>query len=215
MKLIDLLVRELQRRGGWPEKQSHAWQDMDGEIRFGTTTEDDFYPKERTLVEGRRSANYYLVKESDDISVTRSEYEAALAASKPQWDGEGLPPVGCFVEFTFGPYSKERGEFSGNLPLEGQVVEVVSKKVTSDGNDVAVVYWDDGGAGRSACFVDSCFKPIRSEADKKRYEAGLAFYHAINWNAEGELVSPAGMEDYKKAYDAIAEGKIPGVKLEG
>lgn len=147
--------------------------------------------------------------------ITREQYEAALAASKPLWDGEELPPVGCFVEFTFGPYSKDRGDFSGNLPLEGQVVEVVSQKVTSDGNDVAVVYWDDEGAGRSACFVSSCFKPIRSEADKKRDEAGLAFYHAINWNAEGELVSPARMEDYKKAYDAIAAGKIPGVKLEG
>lgn len=208
MKLIDLLVQELPKRGGWPEKQSHAWQDMDGEIRFGTTTADDFYPKERVLVEGKRCPGYFFVKESDDIAVTRSEYETALAANKPQWDGEGLPPVGCFVEFNFGVYSVERGDLSGNLPLEGQVVEVVSQKVTSDGNDVAVVYWDDDGAGRSACFVDSRFKPIRSEADKKRYAAIEALFEILD-------AGVSTSQDSIDIYDAIAEGKIPGVKLEG
>lgn len=50
--------------------------------------------------------------------------------------------------------------------------------------------------------------------DKKRDEAGLALYHAINWNAEGGLVSPSRMEDYKKAYDAIAAGKIPHIRID-
>lgn len=58
------------------------------------------------------------------------------------------------------------------------------------------------------------FRHKRTEAEIKRDEVGLALYHAINWNAEGELVSPSRMEDYKKAYDAIAAGKIPHIRID-
>ncbi|USR61580.1 hypothetical protein NFJ01_04115 [Lelliottia amnigena] len=82
MELVDLLVQVLPTRGGWPAKQGYAWQDKDGEIRFGTTTEDDFYPNDIILCTKRRMPGYLFVKESDDIVVTRSQYESSIAAGK-------------------------------------------------------------------------------------------------------------------------------------
>lgn len=81
------------------------------------------------------------------------------------WDGTNLPPIGADVEFTIGTYDIET-DFDGILPAEGEIVEVIAHKTTSDGNDVAVVYWDDKGAGRSACFVPGCFRPLRTEAER-------------------------------------------------
>lgn len=193
MKLIDLLVRELPKRGGWPEKQSHAWQDMDGEIRFGTTTSDDFYPKELTLVEGRRSPGYHFVKESDDIAVTRSEYEAALEASNPQWDGDGLPPVGyeCMV----------RGEIGDDGWYNCKIIA----HTFFDGYNCAVFQTDS----TVSCSSEGNFRPIRSEADKKRDNA----IGCMEMEWESVTMTPA--VKFEVIYDAISEGKIPGVKLEG
>ena len=36
MELIDILVQELPKRGGWPETASTATQDSDGEICFSS-----------------------------------------------------------------------------------------------------------------------------------------------------------------------------------
>lgn len=82
MELINLLVQELPKRGGWPSKQGYAWQDKDGEIRFGTTTEDDFYPNNIILCTKRRMPGCIFVGENDDIVVTRSQYESAIATSR-------------------------------------------------------------------------------------------------------------------------------------
>lgn len=81
------------------------------------------------------------------------------------WDGTNLPPVGADVEFTIGTYDIET-DFDGILPAEGEIVEVIAHKTTSDGNDVAVVYWDDKGAGRSACFGPGRLRPLRTEAER-------------------------------------------------
>lgn len=113
------------------------------------------------------------------------------------WHGEGLPPVGCECEF----FDCEKWF-----------------KVTMmyGGSQLVVLYDHDNQIERSfsTSRIDGKFRPICSEADKKRDEVGLALYHAINWNDEGELVSPKRMEDYKKAYDAIAAGKIPHIRIE-
>ena len=81
------------------------------------------------------------------------------------WGGTNLPPVGADVEFTIGTYDIET-DFDGILPAEGEIVEVIAHKTTSDGNYVAVVYWDDKGAGRSACFAPGRLRPLRTEAER-------------------------------------------------
>lgn len=258
MKLIDLLVQELPKRGGWPDGAECAVQDADYQLCFSSHSEVSINNKKTNWLDGQWSggwSNPYLDDVADDRDssiVTRDQYESALAASKepltgivvddwiewgggecpvnasemvdvifgrggiistniadcwrwnhsgtdsdiiayrlhqpqeveqaeaddeadlnecisqdaaPVWNGEGLPPVGVDVEFTIGTYDIET-DFSGILPAEGEIVEVIAHKTTSDGNDVAVVYWDDKGAGRSACFVPGCFRPLRTEAER-------------------------------------------------
>ena len=76
---------------------------------------------------------------------------------------------------------------------------------------MAVCYWDEGGAGRSRCFVPESLKPLRTEAERKRDAAA----EAIDWYMP-ECIPDTPNEFYhaKKIYDAIAAGKIPGVKLD-
>ncbi|EKY2080898.1 hypothetical protein QNX21_004093, partial [Cronobacter sakazakii] len=144
---------------------------------------------------GKTSGKELYIRSSEEGHVTREQYEAAL--QHPVWDGEGLPPVGCECEF----FDCEKWF-----------------KVTMmyGGSQLVVLYDHDNQIERSfsTSRIDGKFRPICSEADKKRDEVGLALYHAINWNDEGELVSPKRMEDYKKAYDAIAAGKIPHIRIE-
>jgi hypothetical protein len=40
MKLIELLVKELPNRGGWPEVALNATQDKDGEVCFSLGCSD-------------------------------------------------------------------------------------------------------------------------------------------------------------------------------
>lgn len=82
MKLIDLLVQELPKRGGWPSKQEYAWQDKDGEIRFSNTTDDDFYPNNKITCKKFRSPGYVFVKKTDGFVVTRKQYESVISAGE-------------------------------------------------------------------------------------------------------------------------------------
>ncbi|XRY30173.1 hypothetical protein ACP25C_10560 [Cronobacter turicensis] len=199
MKLIDLLVQELPKRGGWPdgavecERYLHEAQidfyDKDGNwgADCGKVYGHDFAA---ACVKPREKGNGVRIER-----VTREQYEAALAASQqPVWNGEGLPPVGCECERSWcgDKWLKCKILFMSN---ETVVVKLATREVAYGRGEVK-------------------FRAIRSEADTKRDEVGLALYHAINWNAEGELASPKRMEDYKKAYDAIAAGKIPHIRIE-
>jgi hypothetical protein len=131
--------------------------------------------------------------------------------TEPSWDGVGLPPVGCECEFTLGPYEPDEfDDLCGKLPELGTLVNVVSHKVTGDGHNVAVIYWDEDGGGRAACLVGSCLKPICSEADKKRDAAIKAL---DDWFPEYTTDIPS-LYHATAMYAAIAAGSIPGVKLE-
>lgn len=154
----------------------------------------------------------YRLHQPQEVAQTEAEQEADLnecigQVPETEWNGEGLPPVGVKCEFTHGPYSVEAGELTGVIPKVGEVVEVVAHRLTSDNNPVAVVYWDDNGAGRSACFVEDCFRPLRLEADRKRDESLRVIYEILD-------AGTSTKQDAADIYDAIAAGKIPGVKLE-
>ena len=164
MTLLELLRQELPKRGGWPEGVIKIHQDYDGET--WAWLNHDSVERLFTLKQVAVNARKFNKKETRENMVTRDQYESALAESqKSAWNGEGLPPVGADVEFTIGTYDIET-DFDGILPAEGEIVEVIAHKTTSDGNDVAVVYWDDKGAGRSACFGPGCFRPLRTEAER-------------------------------------------------
>lgn len=102
MKLIDLLVQELPKRGGWPEGAIECCR------HYGTNS-IDFYDETGNcdddcyLKYGKDFAKDCIYEEASEShhlqSISRSEYESAFAASqKLVWNGEGVPPVGCECE---------------------------------------------------------------------------------------------------------------------
>lgn len=212
MKLIDLLVRELPKRGGWRENWVSVTQDSDGYLCCWSYDNPKYNGFGWGHMSGRGLSGYFRF--DDDVGsscdnaesiITRDQYQSALAASqKAEWSGDGLPPVGEKVEFFINPMLGYRNDW---IPDVGTEMEVVAHRTTTDGNDVVVCYWDDGGAGRSCCFVPESIKPLRSEADKKRDAACRVISDIIDENRDFQF-------DAKKIYDAIAAGKIPGVKLE-
>lgn len=200
MKLIDLLVKELPKRGGWPDGVCLIEQNVRGCL---------FNADEPRLPFLFRGEFFVIAQDWRFGKVTREQYESALAASqKPAWNGEGLPPVGAKVEFFINPKFGYRNNW---IPDAGTEMEVVAHKTTTDGNNVAVCYWDERGAGRSCCLVPESLKPARTEAERKRDAAveAIDFYMP-------EFIPDTPNEFYhaKKIYDAIAAGKIPGVKLD-
>lgn len=147
--------------------------------------------------------------------VTEADEEADLNECIGQdvalvWSGDGLPPVGCEVEYITGILGKPDAD--DNKPENGQIVRVVAHaKYEDTGNDVVVATWLNGNGGmRASVFSHKCLQPIRSEADKKREEAVNAMLSVFGSNAATGTTAAL-----KAIYDAIAAGKIPDVKLEG
>ncbi|ELQ6035045.1 hypothetical protein R2223_003706 [Cronobacter sakazakii] len=174
MKLIDLLVQELPKRGGWPEGVYVIEQDSEGDL-FEMESE---YKSDFRL----RMVDDWLTEE-----VTREQYESALAAAQqPVWDGEGLPPVGVNAEV-----SVDGGR------------SWCSYKATSENNGMRLV--EIGNFTEEFQGSNWMFRPIRSEADKRRDEA-IAALKKLKPQLVGEL---AGY-----LYDEIAAGKIPHIRIE-
>lgn len=117
MKLIDLLVQELPKRGGWPDGANYAVQDADGIVKFAKTLTYLHYlagrwrsnENGRDWIHGDKSLEGNFVAEwaADDnhsavISMARYECEIskkeAGKQSADEWNGEEVPPVGCECE---------------------------------------------------------------------------------------------------------------------
>jgi len=190
MRLIEILVRDLPKFGGWPDGVKEVEQECGGE-----------------LIEMGNYSDYYSdfrLELGDDWErevVTHDEYEAALAASKEMlvnkpvaWDGQGLPPVGCTCE-----YSLNNGRTWHECKLDYLV-----------GSQGAVLSCDvfEGVQYVHFCNYDGeIFRPIRTETERKRKEA-------IDAIAELCRSSASNGHSAELIYAAIEAGSIPGVKLE-
>lgn len=184
MKLIDLLVQELPKRGGWPEGVSEIGQDYDGELMFygrGNV---------RTGIYLTLSSDHRNIYRRDGDKVTKDRYKYALAASqKPAWNGEGLPPVGCECEILF--YGKSLGRCE--VLFVGDSL-IVWRQKSSQQED-------------SDYYTHLNIRPL-TEAEMKRDAAVEAMQREAD-DGDNWIYS-----EYEIIYDAIAAGKIPGVKLE-
>lgn len=186
MKLIDILVRELPGMGGWPEGCEDILQSaVDNEIYVDGI--------------GNFSSGMYLSGRAEDAGyakVSRNQYEAALAAYKvPVWDGEGLPPVGVRVQYTCKKFNPHRPATEEGLWYEGTVIAYHDGYVWTSDNGIRPLH-------------NTNFRPIRTEAERKREEAVIAM--AKSPKPCGLAIAGICFE----IYDAIAAGKIPGVKLD-
>lgn len=180
MKLIELLVQELPKRGGWPEGVYLIEQSVRGCL---------FNADEPRLPFLFRGEFFAIAQDWRFGKVTREQYESALAASqKPVWNGEGLPPIGCECEVK-------------------RALDWVKCKILFISDTHVVLMADE------ECCWNTCacqFRPLRTESERK-HEAVLESICAVL-----EMVA----QDYKREdeakliYEAIAAGKIPGVKLD-
>lgn len=194
MKLIEILVQELPKLGGWPIGADGLYQNAKGHL-VGV----------QGCIVSPVDIELGIVAEDLHRSVTREQYEAALAASKPEWNGDGLPPVGSKVSFFY----NERYNYNEEIiPQDGQELEVVAHKTTTDEHDVAVCYWDEYGGGRAVCLVPGSLRPIRSEADKKKEEAIESIASLIDYR-NGCSAKPMA----KWLFEEIAFGKIPHIRI--
>lgn len=206
MKLIDLLVQELPKLGGWPEYALSITQDNDGSLCVWDTNDphyDGFSWKHHTM----NSLVYYwhgiedvpLSCDHRESIVTYWQYKAALAASqKPTWNGEGVPPVGCECE-----YSLNAGKTWWKCKIDYIVGTQGVVMLCDTFEGVQYVKFSSYGGTLK-------FRPIRTEADKKRERICDAIYGALT-KAERQHNRS---DEAEAVYDAIAAGKIPGVKLD-
>ncbi|ORM55927.1 hypothetical protein HA41_00405 [Pantoea conspicua] len=113
-----------------------------------------------------------------------------------EWNGEGLPPVGCECEVKaedFYEWTKIKVVYVHN----GEIAAVTSSPNT---------YLNDRIEKFSAGYNAAEFRPLRTEAERKREEAK----HAI---AELCRSSASNGHSADLIYDAIAAGKIPHITL--
>lgn len=212
MKFIDLLVQELPKRGGWPHGANYAVQDADGTVKFAKTLTYLHYlaGEWRSNENGHDwihrdkpfEGNFVTEWTADDnhsavIAMARYECEISKNETGNQqysvWNGEGLPPAGCECEAKY---------------IESDSAEWFLFRCV--GVDCGVAF---GWLGKEAVTLGRGsyeFRPLRTESERKR-EAVLESICAVL-----EMVA----QDYKREdeakliYEAIAAGKIPGVKLD-
>ena len=207
MKLIDLLVQELPKRGGWPEGALSITQDNDGSLCVWDTNDphyDGFSWKHHT---GNSLVHYWHVINAVPLScdhresiVTYWQYKAALAESqKPAWNGEGMPPVGCECE-----YSLNAGKTWWKCKIDYIVGTQGVVMLCDTFEGVQYVKFSSYGGTLK-------FRPIRTEEERKRERICDSIYGALT-KAERQHNRS---DEAEAVYDAIAAGKIPGVKLEG
>lgn len=115
----------------------------------------------------------------------------------PEWNGDGVPPVGVECEYKF-PHVNYQMDFR-----RGKVLAYGNKKVFME-------HWSSKNE-----FIQPLdnieFRPLRTEAEKAREKLAASLHIAagaspIELNGIGPL--------YFKLADAISAGKIPGVKLD-
>lgn len=117
-----------------------------------------------------------------------------------EWDGTGLPPVGTLCQITA---HNNRWGFLGGASYKGVVVAY-------SGDDF---WFKDANGTHTVSRTDKVdFHPIRTEAERKREESTEAMN--IAWRARaGEEHDGKLKSIYEIIYDAIAAGKIPGIRL--
>ena len=272
MKLLDLLVKELPKRGGWPCGANKLHQDYDGDLWVWYGEEALLLCKLEVIAENNRAI---ATNAKHEQFVTREQYESALSASEgwiewgggecpveegtlvdvgfrdgddgmnieaidllwnhenwgadiiayrlhnpdinsrasderqepylnecigqdidmPEWNGEGLPPVGTICQ------AKVKRSIAG---WEWRRVKVVESGIHGAEKEALVYDLET----TIPAWADE-FRPLRTEAEKARDDAKKAISELRD--RDGYKLAACMIDPI---YEAIAEGKIPGVKLE-
>lgn len=278
MKLIDILVEELPKRGGWPEGGAFVAQEEGGDLYSFTSKPlkdcDDEWMDESSCGYHKKVGKLPEASDHDTSTITREQYEAALAAKNdgwiewgggkcsvpgdtevlirckseglwdyrrkqradevswthddsnldviayrlhqprqaehseageedlnectgqaPElvWNGEGFPPVGMEIEYRFAK-ANYRTDFSRGKVLAYGIHNVFMEHWASKNEFIQPLDKIE-------------FRPLRTESERKRYAAIESLFAVLD-------AGVSTSQDAIDVYDAIAAGKIPGVKLE-
>ena len=162
MLLIDLLVQELPKRGGWPDGATRCVQDGDGTVRFDRHVSSMTRINHEWILNGQYPICGFKHNICDDWGfglVDRKQYEAAL---KLVWDGTGVPPIG--TECTLAAQGR-----AISVPglKDGDTVKVIAHFLNHNNRMTsAVTYKTEDGEILSTCISNICLQPIRTERDK-------------------------------------------------
>lgn len=151
-------------------------------------------PNEAERVRASAWSAYAGITEADGESDLN---ECIGQTPAPVWSGEGLPPVGCECQYRKHKKSEQSEWFTGVVKYTSEFT-VVIQPVCYPGETV----------GHPANFE---FRPIRSEAERKRDEAIEEMIKIATMYTTKSL----GLDlAFNSIYNSIAAGEIPGVKLE-
>lgn len=256
MKLIDLLVQELPKRGGWPDGSTRCmqtdgmyvtfpdigdhcdfvakcmadgvriatrdqyeaalaarqaptaadegwieWHGGECPLEYGTLVDvrdrDGYVWKHQTIGKTNEVNNIFWMRGkcglSDSEIIAYRLHQSKHYSSS--WDGYGLPPTGIEVEYKFKNVSY-RNEFSRGFVIAFGVEKAFILHKSSNNEFIHPL-------------KDIEFRPIRTEAERKRDETLCAMRNCVsNFN------NTSVIHAIEQCYDAIAAGKIPGIKLE-
>lgn len=179
--LVDVKWRDGRIDDGIPAKISH---DLDSSKRNAISWQHHGNSHDIIAYHLHKPQEAELAEADDEADLNECIGQDAV----PVWNGEGLPPVGCECECQFrGGWQKCTILFCGKQIVVAMV------------NDDEYPFESKG----------SLFRPIRSEADRKRDAAVGKIFDVIckSLTDESESTSFA-------IYEAIAAGEIPGVRLE-
>lgn len=208
MKLIDLLVQELPKRGGWPHDALSITQDNDGSLCVWDTNDPHYDGLSWKHHTGNSLVYYWhginavpLSCDHRESIVTYWQYKAAIAESqKPSWNGEGVPPVGCECE-----YLDNNGKW---YPV---IIKYASDQLVVISGVTKILGVEQGTEIAKDIIIDKPqFRTLRTESERK-HEAVLESICAV---LEMAVQDYKREDEAKLIYEAIAAGKIPGVKLD-
>lgn len=115
-----------------------------------------------------------------------------------EWDGKGLPPVGCECEYVHGLLAAAKND---NKPKSNTIVRVVAHQYYNH-RDVCVCVWINAEGGmRSSVFSPRCLKPLLTEAEKEREAAIQDLTSVICGNVPDTGMATAAMYA-ERVYDA-------------
>lgn len=139
----------------------------------------------------------------DDAAETYDEADLneciGQGVEMPEWNGEGLPPVGTICQ------AKVPRSITG---WEWRKVKVVESGIPGAEKEVLVYDLET----TLPAWTDE-FRPLRTEAERKRDIAAQALCNSCGGTGKVDEDLGFGVMWFD-IYDAIAAGKIPGVKLE-
>lgn len=215
MKLIDILVRELPKRGGWVKGTDQCAQDKTGEICFYTAgairmTSYEIWCIPEDSNSTHDGASRIGSELSDDYKtsiVTSDQYEAALAASKAEWNGEGLPKAGVECEWQD---KNTKAWIPVVIAYSSEWVTVVRELTPSKNGDAVECCINNFGEEERLQF-----RPIRSEADKKRDDVTQSILDVLNdYDFEMVHISSDQKRIATDIVERIASGMIPHTRID-